>query len=362
VTAGFAPRGLLTSVGISVLNALSGPRGPDRFLELLNPSWSVRETRGEVVRVCRPAPGSLTLLVRPNWRWAGFRAGQHVQLGVDIEGVNCRRCYSIVSSEHDRTGLLEFTVKAELGGQVSTHLHRHAQPGTVLRLSAAQGPFSLPEPRPDRLMLISGGSGITPAMSMLRTLCDEGRADTVTFLHYARSAEHVAYRDELAEISTAHRGLRLLRSYTRGTSGELTGRFRAAHLAGLDDQPAWVCGPASLVEAVREQWRGRDAALHVEHFTPPPAPPVAVDSDPSGSVSFATSGRRVRNSGATLLEQAEAAGLRPEFGCRMGICFSCTRRKTEGTVRHLRNGTVSAGPDDIQLCVTTPCGDVSIDL
>jgi ferredoxin-NADP reductase len=362
MTAGLGPRRLLATVGISVLNALTAPRGPDRYLEMVNPTWSLSETRAEVVQLRRPSAGSLTMLARPNRRWAGFRAGQHVQVGVDVEGVNCRRCYSIVSSEHDRSGLLEFTVKAQIGGQVSTHLHRHVRPGSVLRLSAAQGPFSLPEQRPDRLLLISGGSGITPAMSMLRTLRDEGRANTVTFLHYARSAEHVAYGAELDELREEQPGLRLLRSYTRGRGGELAGRFRAEHLAGLADMPTWVCGPAPLVESVREQWHGREAPLHVEHFTPPPVAPVAVDSDPTGEVTFAASDKHVQNNGATLLEQAESLGLRPEFGCRMGICFSCTRRKTAGTVRHLRNGTVCTEPADIQLCVTTPCGDVSIDL
>ena len=71
----------------------------------------------------------------------------------------------------------------------------------------------------------------------------------------------------------------------------------------------------------------------------------------------------VENSGATLLEQAEAAGLTPEYGCRMGICFTCTKVKTSGCTRNVRNGELHTDPDtEVQLCISAPVGDVAIDL
>ena len=80
-------------------------------------------------------------------------------------------------------------------------------------------------------------------------------------------------------------------------------------------------------------------------------------------MSFERSGVSGENTGATLLEQAEALGLRPEFGCRMGICFSCTSRKTEGTVRNVLTGVESSLPDeDIQICVNAPVGDCAVEL
>jgi len=80
-------------------------------------------------------------------------------------------------------------------------------------------------------------------------------------------------------------------------------------------------------------------------------------------VRFGRSEVRTENSGATLLEQAEAAGLTPAYGCRMGICFSCTSRKTEGTVRNVVTGAESSLPDeDIQICVNRPVGDCAVDL
>lgn len=350
----------VASIATPVLDAMTWPHGPDHYLQRVNRAWGLREVRAEVSEVRRPTPGCATLMLRPNLAWRGFSAGQHVQLAVEIDGTLRRRCYSVVTSEHDRRGLLEFTVHAEPDGLVSNPLQR-MRPGTVLGLSQAQGPFTLPDPRPERVLLISGGSGITPVMSMVRTLRDEGRAASVTFLHYARSRADVAYRDELDALAAS--GVQVLRSYTRSGGGELSGRFAPSHLDSVPgDVPGWVCGPASLVEAVRSQW-DRPAELCVEHFTPPAPVAVPDDGEPTGEVEFTSSGRRAANTGAPLLEQAEAVGLTPEFGCRRGICFSCTQRKVAGTVRYLNTGALSTEPDsDIQTCVTVPVGNVRIAL
>ena len=112
--------------------------------------------------------------------------------------------------------------------------------------------------------------------------------------------------------------------------------------------------------AVREHYAAKGIAdlLHTEEFTPPS---VDVDPDANGTVSFG--GTSVENSGATLLEQAESAGLSPEHGCRMGICFSCTKVKTSGCTRNVLTGDLHTDPDqEIQLCISVPVGDVAIDL
>jgi ferredoxin len=90
---------------------------------------------------------------------------------------------------------------------------------------------------------------------------------------------------------------------------------------------------------------------------------VIVDGAATGTVSFERSGLRADNSGTTLLEQAEAAGLAPAYGCRMGICHSCTQIKTTGCTRDIRTGDTDTDPDtEIQLCVSVPVGDVALDL
>ncbi len=339
-----------------LLELLTGPHGVDRYTELVDPTWTVGEARAKVVTVRRQTPRSVTLTLEPNRAFTGFRAGQHINLTVEIDGRRRTRCYSPASAEG--ASHIELTVGRHEGGLVSTYLCDHARPGMVVGLDSVGGDFTLPDTRPSRILFVSGGSGITPVMSMLRTMRDEGSDREVAFVHYARSADEACYADELAAMS----GVRVLHGYTRDGVGDLTGYFDAEHLAAAmpdrgEDTAVYVCGPTALVEAVRTHCP--DARF--ESFVPP-AFDVPTDST-GGRISFTDSGVEATDDGRPLLAQAEDAGLTPESGCRMGICHTCTRRKTSGAVRNLITGTVStAEEEDVQICVSAPVGDVEIAL
>ena len=342
-------------LGSSLVDLLTGPHGVDRYTELVSPTWTQNDPRAQVVAVRRATPRSVTLLLEPNDAFGGFRAGQYVNLSVDIDGRRRTRCYSPASAEGQR--LIELTVGLHDGGLVSTHLYRNARPGMVVGLDDVGGDFVLPAIRPKRILLVSGGSGITPVMSMLRTLQAERYAGRVTFIHYARTPEEACYRDELAAMPR----VQVLHGYTRTPAhhaGDLQGHFGADHLQAAvpDPDAVYVCGPPALVAAVREQ---RPDAIS-ESFVPP----QFTAADPSGGrVTFLGSTISVVDDGRSLLEQAEAAGLKPASGCRMGICHSCTCRKTGGTVRNLITGAIStAEGEDIQICVSAAVGDVEINL
>jgi ferredoxin-NADP reductase len=349
----------------SVLEALAYPHGVDRYVELVRPLAVKREVRAEVTHVRHQTPKSVTLTLRPNHNWRGLRAGQFVGLSVDIDGVRETRPYSPSGSQH-AAGELELTVSTHPEGKVSRHLRDHARPGMIVGLTGAEGSFVLPEPRPERVLLISGGSGITPVMAMLRTLCDEGFPGEIGFLNYARSPELALYGDELDRLAAAHRSLRVARGFTRDGGRALTGRFRHRHLraviSGHAGAATFVCGPPALIESVRNIW-AQDGLPEpaVEAFA---RPMISLDTaGAEGTVSFCASGRAAANSGLPLLEQAEDAGLDPAHGCRMGICNTCSCRKTAGTVRNLLTGEVStAGEQQIRICVSVPLGDVTLEL
>jgi ferredoxin-NADP reductase len=353
-------------LGSGLLEALAAPHGVDRYLELVRPAWSLRETRAEVAGVRRQPGDSVTLTLRPNANWKGFRTGQFVRVTVEIDGVRQTRCYSPACSEH-ASDHIEITVKAHPEGLVSGFLNRAARPGMVVGLSAADGDFVLPSDRPGRLLLISGGSGITPVISMLQTLCDEGHTGAVTFLHYAPTRADVPYRRELGGIAARHPNIRVEHAYTREAGGTLTGHLSREHLRAIAPDAAfahtYACGPPGLIESTRRIWAedGIEDLLHVESFLPPS---LALPSDrAAGTVTFARARARGPNNGRPLLEQAEQAGLSPEFGCRMGICHTCTCRKTSGRVRNALTGEVSGAEDeDIQICVSVPVGDVEVEL
>lgn len=362
-------------LGSRALAAMTSPHGVDRYLEQLDPMWVATEVRARVVAVTRETGGDhpvATLTLQPTSTWRGHRAGQFVQVGVEINGARrTTRCFSISSAESDPGGRFSITVRAHdeaRPGQqrVSRFLVREAKPGQVLHLSQAQGDFTLSEspatPTNNHLLMISGGSGITPVMSQVRTLLRDGydgKANRrVTFLHYARSAEDQIFAEELSRIAGADNGVDVQLRH-----GEV---FSADALAGLvpdyRDTDTWACGPAPMMELVTEAYAG-SPRLRTEFFKTPAVALRAGHPTPEGRVQFTRAGTGSANTGASLLEQAEALGLSPEYGCRMGICFSCTSRKTEGTVRNVLTGEQSSLPDeDIRICVSTPVGDCAVEL
>ena len=362
-------RGLLQRT-VRRLDALATPHGIDRYVELVVPTWSSTEVRGRVTDVRHGTPDSVTLTIRPNGNWSGFTAGQFTQLAVEIDGVRHTRCYSMATSERG-PGAFELTVKAHPQGTVSRHLKDRAAIGLVVGLTPAAGDFTLPAVRPDHLLLLSGGSGITPVMSMLRTLCAEGHAEPVTFVHYALTEADMIYREELTTLAAGHPNVRLVRIFTDAPgTGDLDGFLSVEQLDAID--PAWrttptyVCGPAPLMDGARSLYAEAGAAdlLRTEAFTLTQV--LAEAGSQGGTLRLTGTGLDLVDDGRPILEQAEAAGLAPEHGCRMGICHTCTRSLTCGTVRDVVTGDLTTAPAEtgvaIRICVSAPVGDAQIDL
>jgi ferredoxin-NADP reductase len=364
------------------LTALTSPHGVDRYLELVNPMWAANDVRARLVDVTREvdvpgAPPVATLTFQPTSTWQGHRAGQFVQLGVEIDGARrTTRCFTVSSPDSRPGDRFTVTLRANPDGLVSKYLVEQARIGQIVHLSQAEGEFTLPDHVPDHIVFITGGSGITPAMSMLRSLLLRTHRGRITFLHYAQSPDHQIFADELAEIAAQGYGvdLHLVYPESAGPGAERLDRrsFTPMELErilgpGFRDVDTWACGPAGLIEKVMAAYSQEDGAvsdkLRVEYFKAPKVSTSSTGEAAEGDVTFTRAGATAANDGTSLLEQAEAAGLTPTFGCRMGICFSCTATKKEGTVRNVLTGETSSLPDeDIRICVSTPQGDCSVEL
>ncbi len=346
---------------------LTSPHTIDHYLDQLHPMLAASNVRARVVEVIQETGEASTVVLRPNGAWKGFTPGQHVQFGIEVDGKRRVRVFSVSSSKGAKKGTFSVSVKAHPDGYVSQFLHRELKPGTLVFLSQAEGDFVLPRAVPDQLLLMSGGSGITPVMSMVRTLRDTGHQGNVTFLHYARSRDDEMFTADLDELAAS--GVTVQRVYTRQpeAGADLQGRFHVDHLKHLGIDPAstltYVCGPAGLIATVRDTYAELEAAdqLRLEYFKVPSVDLGAADA--TGMLSFDDSKMEAFNSGATILEQAEAAGLKPDFGCRMGVCNTCALKKNSGAVRHVVSGEISANTDEtIKICVQVPIGDVNVAL
>ncbi len=353
---------------VKALDAATAPHGVDRYIEVVSPTWSTTEVRGRIVKVVRQTSNTVTLTIRANRNWPGFQAGQYTQLSVEIDGVRHTRCYSMASSAATSDRLFELTVKAHPNGLVSNYLVNRASPGMLVGLTPAQGDFTLPVRRPECVLLISGGSGITPVLSMLRTLCAEGHSGPITFVHYCLTVGDLTYGAELDGIAARHPNVRVIKIFTdEPGAGDFDGFVSEAQLDAIDaswrQAETYMCGPAPLMAAATAIYAAADLGirLHTEAFTL--SQWIAEAGDVSGAIRFTGSGTEVRSDGRTILDQAEGAGLTPKSGCRMGICHSCICPLVSGTVRNVVTGVATTDRgQDIQICVSAPVGDVEIDL
>jgi ferredoxin-NADP reductase len=335
---------------------LTTPLLPDDYLHLLNPLWSARELRGQVVEVRPETDSAATLVIKPGWGWNGsYRAGQYVGIGVQLRGRWHWRSYSLTSVPEHGDGTISITVKAMPEGFLSGHLISGLEPGTVVRLAAPQGDFFLPDPPPAKVLFLTAGSGLTPVMGMLRTLHRRGSMPDVVLVHSARNAADALFRQELQALATGHEGLRI--------HEQLTDDMGLLSLDGLGDiapdwadRETWACGPPAMLDDAERLWRraGVGWRLHIERFS------VQLDGagGEGGTVTFGAGGRTATADGATtLLEAGEGAGVQMPFGCRMGICQSCVVPLLAGSVRDLRNGSVHQEGDRIQTCISAAAGD-----
>jgi len=330
--------------------------------------WA-RHERARVVAVVEEAPDVKSFFLRPGAAWRGHRAGQYTTVTVEVGGVQMRRCYTVSSAPGDP--LLRITVKRSQEGRVSTWLHDRLRAGDLLRISAPAGDFVLPDVPPAKLLFVTGGSGVTPAMSILRDLDARDAVGDVVLVHYARSKKDVIFAGELHEVAARHAGLRLVFAFDDAAAGQ--GAFSEAGLAAavpdFATRATYLCGPPGLMARVERMWEaaGATSSLKHERFVAPAmaAPPRRAPGEARAlTVHLARSGKRCAVSDAgTLLEELERAGERPRHGCRMGICRTCTCVKRAGIVRNLVTGAVSSDPDEeIQLCISAPLSDLELGL
>ena len=342
---------------------LTTPLLPDDYLTLVNPLWSSRELRGRVEKVVPETDDAATIVIRPGWGWRlQHHPGQYVGIGVQVEGKWHWRSYSI-SSPPKRSGRhLAITVRAMPEGFLSDHLVRGLKPGTILRLAAPAGDFVLPDPPPAKMLFLVGGSGVTPVMSMLRTLDRRGTMPDVVVHYSSTNAERMIFRDELKALHDKHPNLQLHERHT-----DSDGMFELdKHLDDLcpdwRERDTWACGPAPMLDAAEEFYEnaGLRESLHTERFTLA----LGGDGGEGGTIHFQSSGKETEVDGATtVLEAGEDAGVGMPYGCRMGICHTCTLTLVSGTVRDLRNGDEYNQPNDkVQTCVSVAVGECTLDI
>lgn len=347
---------------------LTTPLHPDDYLRLINPLWSQRELRGRIEKVVEETEDAATLVIRPGWGWRfDHRPGQYVGIGVQVDGKFQWRSYSISSAPKRSGRHIAITIRAMPEGKMSGHLVS-LQPGTIVRLAAPEGDFVLPDPPPAKMLFLVGGSGVTPVMAMLRTMDRRGQltGSSDVVMHYSSpTPDRMIFRDELLALEGKHDSFHLHRLHT-----DTEGMLELAHAErGLDsfcpdwrERETYACGPAPMLDAISEHFEseGLQEHLHLERFTLQ----LGGEGGEGGTLTFRNSNKTIEADGATtVLEAGEQAGVGMPYGCRMGICHTCTLTLVSGRVRDLRNGDeFDQTNEQVQTCVTAAVGDCTFDI
>lgn len=343
-----------------IARGLATPVIPDDYLDLFAPLRSGADLRGRIVAITPETRDAATITIRPGRDWQGHAPGQYIRVGVDVDGVRHWRAYSLTSDTSARDGLISITVKAMPDGLVSRYLVHDARPGVVIQIDQASGDFVLPQSVPAKVLFLTGGSGITPVMGMLRNHDFDGL--DVVHAHSAPTADDVIFARELADAPT---GVRAIVRHT-DDEGMLTPEQLDEVVPDWRERETWICGPTPMLDAFEAHYAaaGRTELLHVERFRP-----TIVEAGEGGTASLRVGDeeKHLEIDGATtILDAAEDAGVLMPSGCRMGICFGCVLPMTDGAVRDLRTGDLTTTtPDDppvkVQTCISAVAGACTID-
>jgi len=357
------------------------------LIQMLVPHWTTDAYRAQIVEIRDEMSDMYSLVLKPqsgllDRDWPTFKAGQFIELMVEKEGSRTLRCFSISSSPayYEKTGLIELSIRIQQQGRITPWIRQQLNVGSLVNISAAQGEFVLPESifpksvmqeaalssqKAEKLLFIAGGSGITPFRSMLQQLNSNESQLDIHLLYYSRDANQVLFQDEFQQLEKEHSGLTI-----RYIDSENEGFISVDHLqkycTDYYQRTAFICGPSPMIQQARKVLTELEVEPNKINFEFFGAAPVEIENSEHGVVLFKASDKTVvseKDKVSTLLEQAEAQGLNPVSGCRMGVCHQCICKKKSGVVFNTRTQQYSdTGSEEIQLCISVAQGDVVLDL
>jgi uncharacterized protein len=326
-----------------------------------------------------------------------FLPGQFVQVHLTgSDGQRLLRHYSLSGDPAERTRW-RISVKHQLAppdrcelpdGLVSSHLHGVIEAGATLDVAGPAGAFVLDELSDRPVVLLSGGVGVTPMLSMLHRLCATSRR-RVYFIHACENGAVHAFRDEVARLQASTEGVVTHICYRMPEPSDVAGQCFDSHglitretlqrLLPLDDYDVYLCGPTRFMQTnfrllrslgvdkarIRHESFGPASVLELDEVDVPSSPePVVTPEVSVPTVCFMPSGKTVAwdPSCHSLLDCAEAAGLKPPFSCRAGLCGCCASQLIDGTVEYFEQPLDEPQDGEVLLCCARPSTAITIQI
>ncbi len=321
-----------------------------RFYPLL--VKDVRTETSDCVSVSLDVPAELSDAFR-------FIPGQYLTFRKFLDGAEVRRSYSICASPSDRD--LRVAIKKVENGKFSTYANDVLKKGDVLEVMPPMGNFT-PRGRdggPKNYLAFVAGSGITPVMSIMKSILEEDKDSTFTLIYGNRSRNSIIFREDVEALKNSYMlRMRLYHVLSREYmdiplfSGRISATKCAEFCEKLIDlksiNEAFICGPEEMILSVRQQLIDAgmpQSAVHMELFTSPDQPKPSHEKwvsahtgneGPKSRVSITLDGATfdmdVPFNGESILDAALKSGADLPYACKGGVCCTCRAKVTEGEV------------------------------
>ena len=326
---------------------------------VLTSNWKGQLHVGNVIPET-PSVKTIRLLSSNNGGFLPFTyvPGQFLNVSFWIGGARMNRSYSI-SSSPTHSDYLDLTVRREPRGAVSRHVVDLLKLGDTIEAGGPMGKFTFDGTEADSIVLISGGVGITPMMSITRYLTDTSWPGEIFFIFSCRTPADIIFKDELSALAQRHPKLHLAITVSKaegtdwqGHRGRITEEWLTEIVPDLTSRRVHICGPPGMMDATKALLIGMGVPpeqVKMEAFgtpRPPPAAPTVTAkplAPPTGPlVTFSKSNKEAKirldlTSGdspprQTILELSEQLGIGIDFSCRVGTCGVCKVKMTSGEV------------------------------
>ncbi|MFM6957517.1 MAG: ferredoxin reductase [Acinetobacter sp.] len=329
------------------------------WLQKINPLWSVNQPLAKVVKNQTVAKDKVSLILQCNRHVQRGAAGQHHPVTVEIAGRHYERTYSLMQLDTDHLCL---TVKKVDQGLVSSWLVEQSKVGDIVYLGQPYGEMQQHIQTPN-LLLLAAGSGITPMLSLIESLSQTKQFSTtsVQLMYWVKTQADAAYAEYLKETTENFSQFSYQIFYTQEQDQRLN-QNHVDQISALNATTVYACGPSGFATTVETLFS--DAALlQTEAFS---LSQLDVDVSETGFVNVRLTQSNktvVIPKGQSILSSLEHQGVKPNHGCRMGICNKCACTKAQGSTQNLLNGSANHEPAQLlKICVNSAQSDLVIDL
>ena len=325
-----------------------------------------------------------------------FKPGQYLTFGLDIAGQKKQviRCYSLSDSPH-HPDYYRCSIKAVPPprdqpdvppGLSSNHFHNSVNEGDILDIKAPGGHFFMDTSKQTPVVLIGGGIGLTPVLSMLNQIVESGSKRETWFFYGVRDSAEQVMKEHLEQIARENENVHMCVCYSRPKDTDVEGKdYQYAERVSVDlfkrilpsnNYDYYMCGPPPMMNTIvpaLEEWNVPEKHIHFEAFGPATVKKTKTEANKEATeASSASAGVKITfaKSGKTLdwdpeigsiLDFAEENEVDIDFGCRAGNCGTCITAIKEGEADYLNEPGAEPEAGSCLACISVPKGNLSID-